>query len=319
MQLDLENFIQTHYSPQETILLACSTWPDSIFLLYELLKTSHKDRIVGCYFNHKIRPEADEEERFLEDLGKNLWFKVEIGIWDIKQIRDSLYPSISLEELARKKRYQFFAALWEIYQTKKIMTAHHLDDKIETFFFNLARGSKLTWLINMTQNYGNIMRPLLHIEKSDILNHLNENNIKYCIDTTNFENIYSRNHIRNNIIPQFYTLNREFKTHIKNTLHYFQEVKNYIDNEVESFLGWYDDTYFSKKDFFNKNPFLQKEILRYIFYITNHHSTIGLSEANIWEMIKFMNWKWNKTIKEIKALSMRKDGDRIWYESKKNL
>ena len=60
-----------------------------------------------------------------------------------------LYPSKSFEELAREKRYQFFDAIMHIYSSKHILTAHHLDDKIETFFFNLARGSKLTGLINM--------------------------------------------------------------------------------------------------------------------------------------------------------------------------
>ncbi len=314
--IDLENFLQKHYLPNEKIILACSTGPDSMFLLYELLKTSYKNQIVACYFNHKLRPEADEEEIFLENLGKKLWFPVEIASADIKKIRDSLYPSISIEELARKKRYMFFSAICEIYDTKKVMTAHHLDDKIETFFFNLARGSKLTGLINMTENYGNILRPLLHLEKSQIITYLDKNNLEYRIDNTNFDNDISRNHLRNEVIPKFHKINSKFKQNIENTLSYFEDLKNHIDTEVIDFLESFaseNEKYFEIKAFHWLSPFLQKEIIAHIFYISNGYSTIWLSEANIWEIIKFINGKGNKTIKEIKGLSMRKDGNKIWY------
>lgn len=314
--IDLESFLQKHYLPNEKIILACSTGPDSMFLLYELLKTSFKNQIVACYFNHKLRPEADEEEIFLENLWKKLWFPVEIASADIKKIRDSLYPSISIEELARKKRYMFFSAICEIYDTKKVMTAHHLDDKIETFFFNLARGSKLTGLINMTENYGNILRPLLHLEKSQIITYLNENNLEYRIDNTNFDNDISRNHLRNEVIPKFHKINSKFKQNIENTLSYFEDLKNHIDKEVTDFLENFpheDKKFFEITAFNALTPFLQKEIIAHIFYISNGYSTIWLSEANIWEIIKFINGKGNKTIKEIKGLSMRKDGNKIWY------
>jgi tRNA(Ile)-lysidine synthase TilS/MesJ len=66
--INIEEFLQKYYKFDEKIILACSTGPDSMFLLYEILKTSYKDNLVACYFNHKIRPEADEEEIFLENL-----------------------------------------------------------------------------------------------------------------------------------------------------------------------------------------------------------------------------------------------------------
>lgn len=318
--LNLQEFLEKYYSPNEKIILACSTGPDSMFLLYELLKTTFKENIVACYFNHKLRPEADEEEIFLENMWKKLGFQVEIASADIKKIRDTLYPSISIEELAREKRYMFFSTICEIYGTKKIITAHHLDDKIETFFFNLARGSKLTGLINMTENYGNILRPLLHLEKSQIIKYLNKNHLEYRIDTTNFDNDITRNHLRNEIIPKFEKVNTKYKQHISNTLTYFEELKNYIDEEVKKFLFPLDKGEMSEGQrgfkipaFNSLSPFLQKEVIAHIFYISNGNSTIGLSEANIAEIIKFINGKNNKTIKEIKGLSMRKDGNKILY------
>lgn len=311
MELDLQWFLEKYYNPNEKIILACSTGPDSMFLLYELLKTSYKDQIIACYFNHKLRPEADEEEVFLENLWKKLWFQVEIASADIKKIRDTLYPSISIEELAREKRYMFFSAVCQIHNTKKIMTAHHLDDKIETFFFNLSRWSKLTWLINMTENYGNILRPLLNLEKSQILKYLDENKLEYRIDKTNFDNDITRNLLRNEIIPKFEKVNSKYKQNISNTLNYFEELKNHIDKEVKNFLSNKD--FFEITSFNSLSSFLQKEVIAHIFYISNKNSTIGLSEANIAEIIKFINGKNNKTIKEIKGLSMRKDWNKIFY------
>jgi hypothetical protein len=74
---------------------------------------------------------------------------------------------------------------------------------------------------------------------------------------------------------------------------------------------WQD--FFSLKEFNWLTLFLQKEIIRYIFFIRNYNSTIWLSESNINEIIRFMNWKNNKTIKEIKKLKMKKDGDKVYY------
>lgn len=66
--LNIEIILEKYYKLDEPIILACSTGPDSMFLLYEILKTPYKNNLVACYFNHKLRHEADEEEAFLEKL-----------------------------------------------------------------------------------------------------------------------------------------------------------------------------------------------------------------------------------------------------------
>lgn len=309
--IDLQQFLDEYYDKDEKVILACSAGPDSMFLLYEILKTSYKSNLVVCYFNHKLREQADEEEKFLIELWEKLDFQVEVASADIKKIRDKLYPSISLEELAREKRYMFMNVICQELWTKKLITGHHLDDKIETFLFNLARGSKLTGLINMKKNYWNILRPLLDLEKSEIKEYLDENNKKYFIDESNFDNTLTRNHIRNEIVPAFYKVNKQFKKNIKNTLNYFDEVKKFIDEEIKFFL--WKNNFFSKKIFLEKSNFFQKEVIRYVFFIRNWNSTIWLSEANIKEIIKFIDWKGNKTKKEIKELKMFKDWDKIYY------
>lgn len=306
----MQKFLEKYFKPTDKIILACSTGPDSMYLLYEILKTSYKDNLVACYFNHKLRAEADEEEAFLENLWKKLWFQVEIWSANIKEIQ-KLYPSISIEELARKKRYDFLWVIRDIHKSPFVLTAHHLDDKIETFLFNLARGSKLTWFINMTEKSWLILRPLLNLEKSEILKYLDENKLEFKIDKTNFDNDITRNFLRNEIIPNFSKINPNFKNNISNTLSYFEELKNFIDEEVKVFL--WDNEHFCIKNFNNLSNFLKKEIIRYIYFLKNWNSTIWLSESNIKEILKFINWKNNKTIKEIKNLKMKKDWDKIYF------
>jgi tRNA(Ile)-lysidine synthase len=257
-----------------------------------------------------LRPEADEEEVFLENIWKKLWFQVEIWSANIKEIQ-KLYPSISIEELARKKRYDFLWVIRDIYKSPYVLTAHHLDDKIETFLFNLARGSKLTWFINMTEKSWLILRPLLHLEKAEILKYLDENWLEYRIDKTNLDNNITRNFLRNEIVPNLSKINTNFKNNISNTLSYFEELKNFIDEEIKRFL-WSSD-YFCIKNFNKEENFLKKEIIRYIFFIRNWNSTIWLSESLIKEILKFINGKNNKTIKEIKNLKMKKDWDKIYF------
>ena len=329
MNFEINKFLEKYYNENEPIILACSTWPDSMFLLYEILKTKYAKNLVACYFNHKLRKEADDEEVFLEKLWEKMWFKVEIWNANIKEIRDTFYPSLWLEEVAREKRYAFLNAILNIYNNDKIITWHHLDDKIETFFFNLVRWTKLTGLINMTEKSSGILRPLINIEKKEILNYLNENKLEYKIDESNFDTDISRNKLRHDIIPQFEKINSNYKSNISNLISYFEEIKEFLDKQVTDFLyeqwilifnSWkYKintleiNGYFYINDFIKLSSLLQKEIIKHIFYVSNNKSTIWLSEANIAEVIRFINGKNNKTVKEIKEMKLKKENTIIIF------
>jgi len=309
----MQKFLEKYFKENEKIIIWCSTWPDSMYLLYKILETSFAKNVVACYFNHNLREESKQEEKFLEDLWKEKWFQVEIASAPMKEIWENFYKSISLEEVCRQKRYEFFNAILNIYNSDKILLAHHLDDKIETFFFNLARGSKITWLVNMQEKSWAILRPLLNITKNEILDYLHKNNLEYKIDKTNSENDYTRNKLRNLILPNFSEINQNYKKNISSFMEYLAEIKENIDEEIKNFLSKYDWKYFLIEDFSNLSNFMQKELIRYLFFITNWNSTIWLSKANIAEIIKFINWKNNKTKKEIKNLKLEKDNKKILY------
>lgn len=311
--VNIEKFLEKYYKKNEPIILACSTGPDSMFILYNILKTKYAKNLVACYFNHKIRFESDSEEKFIEKLWKKHWFKVEVAEANIKEIRDELYPSKWLEEVAREKRYAFLNAILNIYKTDKVITWHHLDDKIETFFFNLVRWSKLTGLINMREKSWAILRPLLNTEKKDILEYLDKNKLEYKIDKTNFDTDITRNKLRHDIIPKFEQINSNYKNNLNNLISYLEEVKENIDKQISDFLSKFPDWEFNISEFSSLTFLLQKEIIRHIFYISNWKSTIWLSEANIAEVIRFINWKGNKTIKEIKNMKLFKDNKIIKF------
>lgn len=263
-----------------------------------------------CYFNHKTRSGCDEEELFLEKLSKEEWCSFEVAECDFEKIQ-KLYPSKGFEELAREKRYQFFEAVCNIYSADKVITAHHLDDRIETYMFNMLRGSKLTGLINMTESSWWILRPILGIEKTEIYAYLEKNELTYFEDETNTDNSYTRNYLRNEVLPMFNKVHPEHKKNLQNLLTYFEEVKLHLDSEVKEFLWNWGN--FSILAFNALSSLLQKEIIRQIFYLSNGNSTIGLSEWNISEVIRFINGKNNKTKKDIHEMNLSKDGDLISY------
>ncbi len=307
---NIQKFLEKYYNDDDKIILACSAGPDSMFLLYQILETKYAKNLVVCYFNHKTRPETQQEEEFLEELASKKWFTIEVADCDFEKIK-KLYPGKSFEELARDKRYQFFDAVMNIHHSKYVITAHHLDDKIETFMFNMLRWSKLSGLTNMKESHWWILRPLLWIEKSEILAYLDSHNLEYKIDQTNSQNIYTRNKIRNNILPKCEEINEAYRKNMWNLMNYLEEVQQWIDEQVEKFI--WKTREFLITDFNSLTNFMQKEVIRYIYYVSNDRSTIWLSSANIDEIIKFINWKNNKTIKEIKNLKMSKDNKKILW------
>lgn len=298
-----------HLDKNEVFVVACSLWVDSLFLLYKLIEEWYKNFTV-CYFNHKLREESDEEERYILWLWEKLWVNVEVWSCDIKKEIEK-NKSVSLEEIARKKRYEFLREVKEKIWAKYILTGHHRSDKIETFIFNLARGTKLSGVVNMKEISGDIFRPLINEKKSDFYAYMQENELVFFEDKTNKDNSITRNFLRNEILPKIWKLNINYEENMLHFINYIDEIKENIDLEIKVFL--WEKNYFSIKDFNQKSSLMQREIIRYCFYIANNRSTIWLTSSNIKEIIKFINWKNNKTIKEIKLLKMRKDWEKIFF------
>ncbi len=213
----IESFLEAHLTPDEPFILACSTGVDSMYLLHQILQTPHKNSVIVAHFNHKTRPECEQEEDFLQDFCKQHGLTLEVAEADFEKLQ-ALSPSKSFEELAREKRYQFFDALCHIHGAAKVFTAHHLDDRIETMLFHMLRGTKLRGLINMREVSGNIYRPLLHTPKSEIREYMDSQSLPYFEDSSNADMEHTRNYIRHEIVPKFHQVHPEHYTHLAKLL-----------------------------------------------------------------------------------------------------
>lgn len=191
----------------DSIVVGVSGGPDSMLLLYALneLKDKLNFKIHVAHVNHKIREEAVYDESLVRDFcEKN---DIQFFLLTVDVLSEAKKHKISTEECGRCVRYEFFNELLEKTQSQKIAVAHNLGDNAETVFLNLIRGAGLNGISGMKYETGNIIRPMLDIDKKDILEFLKEKGIQYAIDKTNFENDYTRNYIRNVLISDLKTVN----------------------------------------------------------------------------------------------------------------
>lgn len=205
----------------DKIIVGVSGGPDSMCLLDSLiiLENIFKNKynisysLIVAHVNHMIRKESKEEKKYVENFCKK--FNIPFHYLEIDVKNKSKEEKMSEETYGRKIRYDFFEELRKKENATSIATAHNMDDDIETIILNIIRGTGLKGLTGMRYKYKNIIRPLLNIEKSDILEYNTKRDLNPCIDKTNFENIYSRNKIRNILIP---TLKNEYNFNIKQNI-----------------------------------------------------------------------------------------------------
>ena len=164
-------------------LVAVSGGVDSVVLLDMLVK-QHKNILVA-HFDHGIRADSSEDAVFVRQLATK--YKVPFFTE-----REELGSDAS-EEKARQARYKFLRRIAKS-QEAEIVTAHHLDDVIETIIINLTRGTG--WRGLAVLNAEGISRPLINLEKTEIINYAKQNNLEWREDSTNLSNVYMRNIVR---------------------------------------------------------------------------------------------------------------------------
>lgn len=207
-------------SQGETILIAFSGGADSVFLTEYLLSVKDKFCLTLkiAHVEHGIR--GEESIRDCE-FSKSYAQKHDIEFFEchIDAVNDSKKAKMGIEEYSRLKRYEFF----ETIECNKIATAHNLTDNVETMLFRMARGTSLHGLCSIPVKRDKIIRPVLCVSGEEIRNYLDENNIDYCVDSTNADTSYSRNYIRNVIIPEFKNINSEFLQNISKLINNINE------------------------------------------------------------------------------------------------
>lgn len=192
----------------KTVVCGLSGGADSTALLLALSELSGEFGFTtaACHLNHGLRGEdSDSDERFCTELCERL----EIPLCKKREnVREYSEKHESLEETARKVRYDFFEeALAHFGENAVLATAHNANDNAETVLLNLIRGTGLRGLCGIPRERGRVIRPLLLIERREIEEFLAEKKQDFVTDKSNFSEDYTRNRIRLKILPEMAEIN----------------------------------------------------------------------------------------------------------------
>ena len=192
-----------------TVVAAVSGGSDSMAMLSILneIKDEFRFSLCAAHVNHCLRGNAaDGDENFVREKCAAMGIKLYVKRAEVAEL--AAEQGIGLEECGRNVRYEFFNSLGD---NIIIATAHNLSDRVETFFFNFARGSALRGLCSIPESRDNIIRPIIDCTKDEILQYCRTNGIEYVTDATNDDVVYTRNRIRHNVVTEFRRINPSFE------------------------------------------------------------------------------------------------------------
>ncbi len=278
----LNNIIQKQQLSANTFLLAISGGVDSMVLAHLFLELGYSFEVVHC--NFQLREDAILDEQLVVDWCAKHAIKCHVKHFDTVQYMEE--QGVAVQEAARDLRYAYFRELLAQHALDLIVTAHHAHDNIETVLFNLLRGTSIKGLTGMQVLQSDIFRPLLSFSKKEILSFAKKNNVSWREDVSNNKSDYSRNFLRNEMLP---LIEKEFpNVHNKllGTIKRLKDVELIYTTEVEN----------RRKKLLIKtgrNSFkvavkkLEQQVpLRTVIY--ELFNSFGLSEKQIDEVLKIM-------------------------------
>ncbi|AZA52289.1 tRNA lysidine(34) synthetase TilS [Chryseobacterium sp. G0201] len=256
----LKNLIE---SPENhSYLLAVSGGADSMVLASLFHDSGHKFHVA--HINYKLRGEdSDLDQKVVQDFcDKN---NVPFHLYEVSE-KDQK-PENSIQLWARELRYNFFKQIQQQEKLQFLITAHHLNDQLETFIINLSKAAGINGLSGIPANDNNIIRPLLQFSKEEIYEFAKENSIKFREDLSNKKSDYLRNKIRNEIVPKLLETNEHFLENFKKSSSYLNQTKDFVQNqikEIENRLSTFnkDHKILSKEKLDRESDFVKFEILK---------------------------------------------------------
>ena len=227
-----KNFIRQNNLVEDNakILLAVSGGADSVAMLDLFVKAGYNVAIAHVNF-HLRGNDSNRDEQFVTSLANKYNVKIFVKSFDTNSYAAKNH--ISIEMAARDLRYAEFNYLMETHGFSCTAVAHHIDDAVETFMLNLLRGTGISGLTGMHEINGKIIRPMLCFTRNEIENYIKINGLQYVTDVTNFETEFSRNKIRNCIVPYFEQINPSFRNSFADTFKYMRQVKDIYFDEIE--------------------------------------------------------------------------------------
>ncbi len=295
----------------ERVVVGFSGGPDSVFLFHLLKEYKRLEdptlEICLVHINHMLRgKDADFDEEFSRGIAAENgvdFFSRKIDVQ--KKVKEQ---KRGFEEVAREVRYEFFKEVFDEFKGSKIALAHNKDDQIETFLFRMMRGTSLEGLEGIKERRDMYIRPVLNYYKKEILEYLEGNNIPYTVDKTNFENEYTRNSIRLDLIP---FLEKRYNPKVKDKIHDLicdiKDINQYLEVDLKKYqIG----ENLSVNEIVKENKYIQKKIINQFLSRNN----LKTDRYKITSMIELLNIKGNKKVSIEKGVFLKKHYDEIIIE-----
>ena len=218
-------------SQESSFLLAVSGGVDSMVLLYLFQSLGLKFQVA--HVNYHFRGEdSNDDQKLVEDFcAKN---KMVFHLYDVSEKEKKEMKS--LQSWAREIRYRFFKEVREKERLDYLVTAHHLNDQLETFIINLSKASGIKGLSGIPNNENAIIRPLLGFSKEEISAFAEQNNITFREDLSNQKNDYLRNRIRHQVVPQLIEVNQNFLKNFEKSIDILSQTKDFVQAQIEEKL-----------------------------------------------------------------------------------
>ena len=219
----------------ENVVVGLSGGADSCALTHILARLSEKMdlHITAVHINHGIRgEEAERDERSAEEFCRRL--NIEFIAYHCDIPSEAAKRGIGEEEAGRLVRYEKFYETAEKKNGAKTAVAHNMNDKAETLIMNLCRGAGMKGLAGIKPVGGSIIRPLIFCTRDEIEKYCDDNNIEYCTDSTNLQNEYTRNKIRNILLPWLSeNINPAAGMNMANASELLREEEEYLESKAQ--------------------------------------------------------------------------------------
>jgi tRNA(Ile)-lysidine synthase len=271
MQQKFQNHINSNISflKEKRLLLAVSGGVDSMILVF--LCNQLKLDIAVAHCNFQLRgKESNDDEDFVKSQTEKLQIPIFIKKFDTKSFAEK--EKLSIQVVARNLRYEWFNKLLINNDYDYILTAHHLDDSLETFLINFTRGSGLDGFTGIPEQNGTIIRPLLPFSRNEIEVFAKENNLEWREDSSNASDNYLRNKLRHDVIPILKELNPSLLDSFENTISNLQQAQSLVTDvsqtvykQVVSEEGFIKIDISKLKEFQNYKAYLYQWLNEYGF------------------------------------------------------
>ena len=229
----IQKFIDSHQLLERTELhlVGLSGGADSVALLLILRELGY--RVEAAHCNFRLRgEESDRDENFVKELCSRLSVPLHLIHFDTKSYAEQ--HQVSVEMAARDLRYGYFRELCKDIGAADVCIAHHRDDAVETLLMNLMRGSGIHGLTGIRPKNDFVRRPLLCINRHEIVDYLDSIGQDYVTDSTNLEADVLRNKVRLRVLPLLEEIAPGATANIDKTANYLREAEKVYNHEIES-------------------------------------------------------------------------------------